>query len=154
MKFDILRVIMQKGGIMKKLVKYLLLCIVAVSLSGCFKSEVPKCSDEQVVKLVSNIYAENISDIENNPFVKMIGPVLPKRIVRIESARPVKYDENIKLRSCKGIAYFDDNRTATIEYTVQLDEKDSSQFYVELKMDFLEGLVQEGVLKHLFKQKR
>lgn len=137
---------------MKKWIHGGLAVAMALSLSGCFKSEAPKCSDPQVVKLVEQLYAQQIEDLKkNNPLAAMFITAMPQKMVRIDSARPVKYDENVKLRSCKGEAVFDDNRTANIEYTVQLDEKNHDQFYVELKMDFIQGLAQQGMMEMMMK---
>jgi len=124
-------------------------------LTGCFKSEAPKCSDPKVTQLVEQIYTNQIAELKkSNPLAAVFMAAIPQKIVRIESARPVKYEENIKLRSCKGVAVFEDNRTANIEYTVQLDEKKSDQFYVELKMDFLEGLAQQGMMDMIMNEKK
>lgn len=127
--------------------------VLIVALGGCFQSDAPKCSDIKVKTVVKNVYAKQISSLANeNPMAAIFADALPKKIVRIDSARPLKYEENIKLRTCKGVAYFDDNRSADIEYTVQLDEKNSDKFYVELKMDFLEDVAKEGILQHMFKK--
>jgi len=40
----------------------------------------------------------------------------------------------------------ENNITIPIEYTVQLDEKNKEQFYVELKLDFLEDLAEQGMM--------
>ena len=128
----------------------LLAAVTALSLGGCFKSEAPKCSDPQVVGMVKQIYHENIAEMaEANPMFAVIKGAIPDRSVSIESARPVAYDEKIDLRSCRAVARFDDNRTANIEYTVQLDEKKSDQFYVELKLDFVQGLAQQGIMQKM-----
>ncbi|WP_353662382.1 hypothetical protein [Hydrogenimonas sp. SS33] len=130
--------------------KSLVLASAMVMLGGCFKSEAPKCSDPQVIGLVKQIYAENVAEMaKTNPMFAIFKEAIPSQIVSIDSARPVKYDENIKLRSCKAVARFDDNRTANIEYTVQLDEKKSDQFYVEMKFDFLQGLAQQGMMQKI-----
>jgi hypothetical protein len=135
---------------MKILKEGLLLASTMLMLGGCFKSEAPKCSDPQVIQLVEQIYEQNIADMaKDNPMFAIIKEAVPSKIVSIDSARPVKYDENIKLRSCKAIAHFDDNRTANIEYTVQLDEKKSDEFYVELKFDFIQGLAQQGMMQQI-----
>ena len=124
--------------------------VTALSLGGCFKSEAPKCSDPQVVDMVKKIYHENIAEMADaNPMFAIFKEAIPDRIVSIDSARPVSYDEKVDLRSCKAIAHFDDNRTANIEYTVQLDEKNKDQFYVELKLDFVQGLAQQGIMQKM-----
>ena len=137
----------KKGIGLKNVGHIALASFLALGLTGCFKSEAPKCSDPEVVKLVEQIYENQMQELQkSNPLAAIFLATLPKRIVAIESARPVKYDENIKLRSCKGVAHFEDNRTANIEYTVQLDEMNGDQFYVELQMGFLEGLAQQGMM--------
>ena len=137
---------------MYKSVYALLMGILAVSLSGCLQQEAPKCSDSDVKELVKEIYAENLVNLQKeNPFAAMFIGTLPKKIVRIDSTRPVKYEENIKLRTCKGVAYFEDNRSANIEYTVQLDEKNADQYYVELDLSFLDGLAKQGMMENIFK---
>ncbi|WP_456451761.1 hypothetical protein [Hydrogenimonas sp.] len=140
---------------MKTWTHALLAFAVALGMTGCFKSEAPQCSDPEVVKLVEQIYENQMQELQkSNPLAAIFLATLPKKIVKIESARPVKYDENVKLRSCKGIAHFEDNRTANIEYTVQLDEKNSDQFYVELQMDFLEGLAQQNMMDMIMNEKK
>jgi hypothetical protein len=139
----------------KKSFVWVLPVLLALGLSGCFKSEAPKCSDKQVVELVEQIYTNQIQELQkSNPLAAVFLAALPKKMVAIESARPVSYDEKIKLRSCKGVAKFDDNRTANIEYTVQLDEKNNDQFYVELKMDFLEGMAQQSMMDMIMNEKK
>ncbi|WP_457597008.1 hypothetical protein [Hydrogenimonas sp.] len=139
---------------MKRWIHWAVAAALATGLTGCFKSEAPKCSDPEVVKLVEQIYAEQIAELQkNNPLAGIFLAGLPKKMVSIESARPVKYDENIQLRSCKGVAHFDDNSSANIEYTVQLDEKNKNQFYVELKMDFLEGMAQRSMMDMMMNDK-
>jgi hypothetical protein len=130
---------------------------IAVSLlllgtGGCFRSEAPQCSDPQVVRLVEESYAEQVGALQrSNPLAAVFLSMLPKKMVALESPRPVKYEENIRLRSCKAVARFDDNRTADIRYTVQLDERNSDHVYVELKMDFLEGLAQQSIQEEMLK---
>ncbi len=127
---------------------------LVLTLGGCFKSEAPKCSDKEVVQLVKQIYTEHIGELsKSNPMFMIFAAAIPKKIVKIDSARPVSYDEKIHLRQCKAQAYFDDNRTAPIEYTVQLDEKNSDQFYVELSFEFLQPLAQQGMMQQILKDK-
>ncbi len=130
-----------------------IVAISAIGLSGCFNAEAPKCSDLNVQNRVKKIYAEQIISLaDKNPMALIFVEALPKRMVRIDFARPIKYEENIKMRSCKAIAYFDNNSSANIEYTVQLDEKNSKKFYVELNMDFLDDVAKQGIIHHIFKK--
>ena len=121
-------------------------------LNGCFKTEAPQCSSEEVTGMVQQIYGKHMKDMgEDNILAQVLFATVPKKISKIDSARAVSYDENIHLRSCKAQAYFESNTTAPIEYTVQLDEKDSDQIYVELKMDFVEDLAQQGMMNQIMK---
>lgn len=121
-------------------------------LNGCFKTEAPKCSSESVTGLVQEIYEKHMKSMEEeNIFAQVLLGTVPKKIIQIDSARPVAYDENIHLRSCKAQAHFEHNTTAPIEYTVQLDEKNSDQIYVELKMDFVEDLAQKNMMNQIMK---
>ena len=121
-------------------------------LSGCLQTEAPKCSDSDVTGLVEQIYAEHIEELKkDNPMAAMYVEMVPKKIVKIDSARAMRYDKEVKLRECKAVAYFENNQSSDIEYTVQLDEQDESQFYVELDLDFLEDLLKSGLWKNILK---
>lgn len=122
-------------------------------LNGCFKTEAPKCSSDQVVEMAKDIYVNHMKDLEsNNIFAQVFLTTVPKKILKIDSARPVAYDENIHIRSCKAQAYFEGNITVPIEYTVQLDEKNSDKIYVDLKMDFVEDMAQQGIMNQIMKK--
>lgn len=121
-------------------------------LTGCFETKAPMCSDNDVAELVEEIYAEHVEELDNdNPMSAMYIDVLPKKIIKLDSARAVRYDKEVKLRECKAVAYFDNNQTQDIEYTVQLNEQDDTQFYVELDLSFVEDLVKAGLLQNVFK---
>ncbi|MEO1938371.1 MAG: hypothetical protein ABGW85_07025 [Sulfurimonas sp.] len=122
-------------------------------LSGCFKSEAPKCSDPAVKGLVKDLYTESLQKLSSNPMAAMFMGALPKEIVSISAVRPVAYDEKVNLRSCKAEAHFDNNVTANIEYTVQLSEENPEEFYVELDTAFMEGLMQQSMMQGIFETK-
>ncbi len=122
---------------------------VAFGLNGCFESqEAPSCSDGRVTEMVQQIYADHMKSAGGeNIFAQVFLAAAPGRIAKIDVARAVAYDEKLKLRSCKAEATFENNATSPIEYTVQLDEKDPEQMYIELKLDFLEQLMQQGMMQ-------
>lgn len=127
--------------------------LVATSLSlflltGCFTKEPPKCSDDDVKETLQGIYSDLIAKSQNN-FMAMFLQALPKEIDSFSSIRPVAYDEKVKIRTCKADVTFENNQTASIEYTVQLNEEENEEFYVELKTDFLEALVQQSIMQQM-----
>ena len=133
---------------MRRFYRSVLPAALVFAMTGCFDAEAPKCSDPKVVKLVQETYERELHDmLKANPLAGVVVAALPSKMTAVDSARPIEYDEKVKLRSCKGVARFDDNRTAEIAYTVQLDEKDDSKVYVELELDFMNGLVKEGMMK-------
>ncbi|BCD68809.1 hypothetical protein [Nitratiruptor sp. YY09-18] len=136
--------------------KAIMAVLVLVLLSGCFKKEPPKCSDEETIETVKEIFAKNVDEIYDGiPLIAIMkmgkkGKIdfhLPKKIVDIKDALPVSYDEKIKRRECQATAVLDTNDTAQISYTVQLSEKDPDQFYVELKFDFLQPILQKHMMQ-------
>jgi len=122
-------------------------------LTGCFKSEAPKCSDPAVKSLVKNLYQDSLQKLQTNPMAVIFIAALPKEIQSITAVRPVAYDEKVNLRSCKAEAHFDNNVTANIEYTVQLSEENPEEFYVELDTTFMEGLMQQSMMQGIFDKK-
>ena len=122
------------------------------TLNGCFKTEAPKCSSPDVKNTLKGLYAQQMKKSEQNIFMQVMMTSVPKTMTKIDSARAVAYDENINLRSCKAEATLGKDMTATIEYTVQLDEKNNDQFYVELQMDFLENLAQQGMMNQFMNE--
>jgi hypothetical protein len=119
-------------------------------LSGCFKSEAPKCSNPDVKELVKNLYGDSLENLSKNPMSALFIDALPKKIVKLNATRPIAYDEKINMRRCKAEALFDNNIKADISYTVQLSEEKSDQFYVELDTSFMEGLVQQSMMQGIF----
>jgi hypothetical protein len=134
---------------MKTIVLSLLLTIF---MTGCFNNEPPKCSDDDVQETLKSIYTQVLENVQNsgNPFLAGFTKSLPQGIQSLSSIRPVAYDEAVKIRSCKAEALFDNNQTAAIEYTVQTNEENSDDFYVELNTEFLEGLMQQSIMQGIF----
>lgn len=122
--------------------------ILALLLTGCINSEPPKCSDDNVKETLREIYAELFVNAQNN-FLAAFVQTLPKNIESISSIRPVAYDESVKLRSCKANVTFENNQSAAIEYTVQQDEENSEEYYVEMNTEFLEGLMQQSIMQNI-----
>jgi len=140
--------------------KFVIAALVLLLFTGCFKKEPPKCSDNDTIVTVQDIFAQNIEKVMQ-PFyalmqtkVKKMDLNLPHKIVTIKDARPQSYDEHVKRRVCKATAKFDNGLSAQITYSVQLDEQDSSKFYVELQSDFMEPLLQESIMQSFLQQKR
>ena len=127
---------------------------LALGLSGCMESkEAPSCSNEQIKIMVKEIYVKHLKDsAKGNMLAQVYLSTVPKHIVKLESARAVAYDEKIMLRSCKAEAVFEGNTTANIAYTVQLDENNKDKMYVELQLDFLESLMQQGLMNQFMKK--
>lgn len=123
-------------------------------MSGCFSVDAPKCSDEDVEDTVKEIYLDVLKNAQdpNNSFLAAFTDGLPTAITKLSTQRAIAYDENVKLRSCKADALFDNNQTIEINYTVQLDEQDSDQFYVELDTEFLSTLMQQSMLQGIWKK--
>ena len=131
---------------MKRLVvKSLVVLGVVFGLNACSK-ETPKCSDEDVQVLVSNLYADMLENSAQNILLSAFLVNAPKSLDRLESVRAVSYDKEVKLRECKAVAHFENGYTADIEYTVQLSETNHDEFYVELKGDFLQQLMMNSIL--------
>jgi len=121
-------------------------------LSGCFKQEAPKCSDKDVKNLVKSLYQDSLKQLSNNPMAALFIGALPKEMTSLTSVRSVAYDEKVGLRSCKAEAHFN-NKTVNIKYTVQLNEENSDEFYVELDTAFLEGLIQQSMMQGILDSK-
>ncbi len=136
--------------------KTLFTAIAATALlfTGCFNTEAPKCSDKEVTSLLKETYTQWRENMEKsgNPLMAVYSVMLPKKIVNIDAPRASAYDPNIKLRSCKAEVTFDNNITGTLAYTVQIDEKDSDQFYLELDSDSLTALLQQSLMGNVLKQ--
>jgi len=126
--------------------------LIIFILSGCFNTQAPKCSDDAVQETLKDVYLKVLTNLQNsqNPFLAGFTQGLPKSIDTLSSIRAVSYDEAVKIRSCKADVSFDNNQTATLEYTVQLNEENNDEFYVELDTDFLEGLMQESIMQGIF----
>jgi len=120
-------------------------------LTGCF-SEAPKCSDAEVKETLKSVYLQVLDNINssNNMFLAGFASSLPKAIESIDSIRTVAYDEKIELRQCKADVRFDNNQTASISYSVQVNEENSDEFYVELDTEFVEGLMQSNMMNGFF----
>ena len=139
---------------MKTIVNLCMIGALSLGLSGCMESkEAPSCSNEQIKIMVKEIYVKHIKDsAKENILAQVFLAAAPQHIVKLESARAMAYDEKIMLRSCKAEAVFDGNTTANITYTVQLDENDKDKLYVELQLDFLEALMQQGLMNQFMKE--
>ena len=124
----------------------------SILLTGCFNTQAPKCSDNEVKELVKNIYAEWVFNLEasDNPMLAMFLSSLPKGIDTLDSARATSYDKEIKLRKCKADVTFDNNTNATLMYTVQINEEESDNFYVELDSDSLEAIMQQSMMSNIY----
>jgi len=131
----------------KKIVKLFLLAAPLLALSGCLDSQAPECSDESVIETVKNIYTEIPEKNKDNPIAGMLMKTLPKSITSLDSIRPISYDENVKLRTCKAQATLENDQIIDLQYTVQSVENDTDQFYVELNTDFIEGLLMTNIMK-------
>ena len=137
---------------MMKKIQVLALFAAMIMLQGCFEKEAPQCSDEAIITTVQELYAEHMQKNDNtNILAQVLMASVPKKILSIHSARAVAYKENIHLRSCKAEAVMEGNITSSIEYTVQLDEKNDDQFYIELDMEFIETLAQQGMMNQFMK---
>ncbi len=134
-----------------KRVKLGVLVLVLVMMSGCFQKEVPKCSDDNVKNVLSEIYGNWSQNINNsdNPVLIMFKGAIPNSIVSFSSPRTLGFDKEIQLRTCKMDVTFDNNQSNTLQYTVQLDEEDNENFYVEISEDSLESIAQESMMKHM-----
>ena len=121
--------------------------LLAIMMQGCFTSEPPKCSDDDVKVTLNEVYGQLFTNSQQNIFLAAFMKNLPKNIDSFSSIRATAYDETVKMRSCKADVTFENNQTATIEYSVQLNEENSDEFYVELNPDFLEGLMQQSFMQ-------
>jgi len=130
------------------------LAAAALLFTGCFNTEAPKCSDKDVTSLLKKTYTQWRESMEKsgNPLMAVYSVMLPQKIVTIDAPRASAYDPNIKLRSCKAEVTFDNNITGTLAYTVQIDEKNSDQFYLELDSDSLTALLQQSLMGNMLKQ--
>jgi len=139
---------------MKAIISLCMMGVLALGLNGCMESkEAPSCSEEQVKAMVKEIYLKHMKEGgKDNILAQVFLSAAPQHIVMLKSARAVAYDEKIMLRSCKAEAVFDGNRTSNIAYTVQLDENDKDKMYVELQLDFLETLMQQGLMNQFMKE--
>ena len=126
--------------------KGLVLLGSAVLFSGCFNSEVAKCSDESVKELVSQIYNEQIKNNTDNPMLSIYTKMLPE-LTSLESIRAVSYKKDVNMRECKGVMHFKDGTTTDLQYSVQADEEDSSLIYVELDTTFLQTLLMKSMMQ-------
>jgi len=131
--------------------------IVAISilmLTGCTDDTAPKCSDKDVKNTIKNIYKEWSNNINNsdNPMFYIFKGNIPNSIISFDSPRTMAYDEEIKLRTCKIGITLDDDTTAIFGYTVQLNEEDLSNFYVEIDEKSLEEIAQASLMKNLMKK--
>jgi hypothetical protein len=126
--------------------KILLSAFVLFSLSGCMNSEPPKCSDTDVTNLVKDLYVEMIDNLQNTPLTGAFAATMPKKMLSVDSIRPVAYDEAVKMRSCKATAKLEGDKEINIEYTIQTNEENSDEYYVELGSDFVEGLMMQNIM--------
>ena len=142
---------MSKIKKMQKVSTILLGSVVAVSFSGCLSSEAPKCSSDEAIESVKSLYIDMQENVKSNPYAALFASSLPKEMTSIESIRPVSYDENIKMRSCKATAKLENGSEIDIEYTIQLNEENSDEYYVELSSSFLEALMMQNMMKSIMK---
>lgn len=83
----------------------------------------------------------------------MFKDTLPDNIVAISSTRAVSYDKEIKLRHCKADVSLDNDTSSSLLYSVQVDEEDTDNFYVELDSDSLGTIAQQATMRQLLKNK-
>lgn len=126
--------------------KFLFLIGVATLFAGCFSNEVAKCSDDSVKELVGKIYSEQINGESANPMLAAISKNFPA-LSSLESIRAISYDKEVNNRGCKAVMHFEDGSTVDLSYSVQADEEDSSNIYVELDTSFLQGLIMSAMMK-------
>jgi len=138
---------------MKKTNILALLILAVFTLNGCMEKEAPKCSTTEVKNTVKKIYSQQMEKMKDNILMIAFMGTVPKTITSVDSIRAVAYDETVGLRSCKAEATLGEGLKSPIEYTVQLDEKNSNQFYVELQMDFIETLAQQGMMNKFMNAK-
>lgn len=131
---------------LKNITNVLVICLSAFSFAGCLNSETPECSDDTVIDTVKEVYTEMFTKNNANPLVAGLLKTLPKTISSLDSIRPISYDENVNLRTCKAQATLANNQTVDIQYTVQSVEKENGQFYVELNTDFLQNLMMSNIM--------
>jgi len=126
--------------------------LLVIFLSGCFNNNPPKCSDEKVQETVKGLYVQILQNVQNsgNPFLAGFTNSLPQNIKSLSSIRPVAYDEMIQMRTCKANALFENNQTLSIQYTIQTNEENGGDFYIELDTEFLEGLMQQNIMQGIF----
>ena len=126
--------------------------LLAFLMTGCFNNEPPKCSDESVHVTLQDVYLQVLDNINDsgNPFLAGFSKNLPQNLMSLSSVRAVSYDEAVLLRSCKADALFDNGETVGINYTVQANEENSDEFYVELETEFLEGMMQKSMMQGIF----
>ena len=127
--------------------------LLAITMQGCFSSEPPKCSDENVQETLKGVYAQLFTN-QQNILLSALMQNLPKSIDSLASIRAVAYDEKVKMRSCKADVTFENNQTASVEYSVQMDEEDSENFYVELNTEFLQALMQESMMRNILNKSK
>lgn len=120
-------------------------------MTGCFSTQAPKCSDEDVKITLNEIYTEHIETLKEsgNPLLYMFISFIPSEMTSIESIRTAGYDEKIKMRSCKANVTFDNNQSAAIEYSIQLDEEDADNFYVEINTEFFEEMLKHSMMQNI-----
>lgn len=125
-----------------------------IFLSGCFKHETPQCSDIKVQQSVKTLYIQILqnSQTAKNPFLAGFTNNLPQSIQSLSLIRSVSYDDELKIRTCKANALFDNNQSINIEYTIQINEKNSDDFYIELDTEFLEEMMQQNIMQGIFNQ--
>ena len=101
----------------------LALAIPAImTMNGCMESEAPKCSNDEVIKTVKNLYSGKVEEMGKNIFTQVLLASIPKEMTGVTSTRAVPYDEKVHLRTCKAEAELGAAKIP-IEYTVQLTEK-------------------------------
>lgn len=128
--------------------------LLTILMTGCFNTDAPKCSNDDVQETVKQVYENVLENAQNSDNIILAGftKSLPTSITELSSFRAVAYDKSVKLRTCKADALFDTNQTIEISYTVQLDEEDSDQFYVELDTEFMETLMQQNIMREVFRK--
>jgi len=124
-----------------------LLLISSISLSAfIFEKTPPKCSDKETINSLKKIYI-NINK-QQSKVTK-----LPKSIKSLNSIRATSYNRDIALRGCKALVKLSNDTELNMQYTVQLDETNSDNFYVEIEQSFISNLIAQSYLKNLRKTK-
>ncbi|MFA5232941.1 MAG: hypothetical protein WC390_00970 [Sulfurimonas sp.] len=131
----------------KQILKLSLAVPFVLLLNGCF-DETVKCSDEMVKETIKEIYTEQIQSGASNPLLAAMSANFPN-LISIESIRPISYNKEVKMRECKAVMHFENETTADLSYTIQTNEDNGDDYYIELDKAFLESLIMSSMMSGL-----